>query len=75
MLFQVSESTVSKIINTCINFLYFQLKELENKFWPLMGTNNEHMPIGVASKFSNTRVILDATEQPIQKPSDVDAQS
>nr|XP_022298373.1 uncharacterized protein LOC111107454 [Crassostrea virginica] len=75
MLFQVSESTVSKIITTWINFLYFQLKELEDDFWPSMKTIKQHMPIDFSKKFGNTRVILDATEQPIQKPSNVDAQS
>ncbi|XP_062567656.1 uncharacterized protein LOC134229890 [Saccostrea cucullata] len=32
MLFKVCESTVSKIITTWINFLYFQFKELEEQF-------------------------------------------
>lgn len=32
------------------------------------------MPLDFARKFSNTRVIMDATELPIQKPSDVNAQ-
>ena len=75
MLFQVSELTASKIITTWINFLYYQLKELEDDFWPSMKTIKQHMPIDFSKKFGNTRVILDATEQPIQKPSNVDAQS
>ena len=50
MLFQVSESTVSKIITTWINFLYFQLKELEDDFWPSMKTIKQHMPIDFSQK-------------------------
>lgn len=75
MLFHVSESTVSKIITTWINFLYFQHKELEDEFWPPMKTIKQRMPTDFSKKIGNTRVILDATEQPIQKPSNVDAQS
>ncbi|XP_056001512.1 uncharacterized protein LOC125681144 isoform X1 [Ostrea edulis] len=75
MLFKVCESTVSKIVTTWINFLYFQLKELEEQFWPSKDIIKEHMPTDFAKKFPNTRVILDATEQPIHKPSNVEAQS
>lgn len=39
MLFHVCESTVSKIIKTLINFLYFQLKELEEQFLALKGSH------------------------------------
>jgi hypothetical protein len=38
-----------------------------------MSTIKEHMPIDFAKKFGNTRVILNATEQPIKKPSHIDA--
>ena len=72
-MFDVSESTVSDIIITWINFLYFQLNEL--KTWPSRETVDEHMPQDFGKKFPKTRVILDATETPIQKPSHVDAQS
>jgi hypothetical protein len=54
--------------------LYFQLKELEDQFWPSKEIIKEHMPIDFSKKFPNTRVILDATEQPIHKPSNVEAQ-
>ena len=74
-LFGISESTVSKIIVTWINFMYYQLKELKDQFWPTMDIINEHMPDDFRTKFQTTRVILDATETPIQKPSDVEAQS
>lgn len=71
--FEVSASTVSKIIITWINFLYFQLKEMD--IWPSREIVNEYMPEEFKQKFPKTRVILDATETPIQKPSHVDAQS
>jgi hypothetical protein len=72
-MFNISESTVSKIIICWINFLYFQLKELD--IWPSRDSIDEHMPEDFKRKFPSTRVILDATETPIQKPSNVDAQS
>lgn len=72
LLFQVSESTVSRIIGLWINFMYFQLKELN--IWPEKDIVEETMPCDFKSKFPNTRVILDATEISIQKPSDVNAQ-
>jgi len=43
--------------------------------WPSREIVNEYMPEDFKQKFPKTRVILDATETPIQKPSHVDAQS
>lgn len=73
--FDISESTVSKLVVTWINFLYFQLKELEGIFWVSMDIIKQHMPADFLKKFPNTRIILDATEQPIQKPSVLESQS
>ncbi|XP_062567690.1 uncharacterized protein LOC134229923 [Saccostrea cucullata] len=73
MLFNVSESTVSRIIITWINFMYFQLKEIN--IWPAPAVIHEYMPQDFNSKFPNTRVILDATEIPIERPSHVNCQS
>ena len=72
-LFQVSESTVSNIIVTWINFMYFQLKELN--IWPSRLVIDEYMPDDFFANFNKTRVILDATEVPINKPQNVNAQS
>ena len=72
MFFQISQSTVSRIIITWLNFLYFQLKELD--IWPSKDIIEDFMPSNFAEKFPDTRVILDATEVPIEKPSDVNAQ-
>ncbi|XP_076073051.1 uncharacterized protein LOC143044775 [Mytilus galloprovincialis] len=73
LFFNISESTVSRTINTWINFLYFQLKDLD--IWPSRQVVDEFMPVDFGRKFPTTRVILDATEIPIQKPSDVNNQS
>ncbi|XP_062614463.1 uncharacterized protein LOC134276200 isoform X1 [Saccostrea cucullata] len=75
LFFGISESTVSKLVVTWINFLYYQLKELEDSFWVSMDVIKQHMPADFSKKFPNTRIILDATEQPIQKPSVLESQS
>lgn len=72
-MFEVSESTVSNIIVTWINFMYFQLKELD--IWPSRSVIDEYMPNDFFANFNKTRVILDATEIPINKPQNVNAQS
>ena len=56
-----------------INFLYFQLKDLD--IWPSRDIIDKNMPEDFLKKFPTTRVILDATEIPIHKPSYVNAQS
>ena len=73
LMFEISESTVSRVFNTWVNFLYFQLKELNT--WPSRDVVSKFMPQDFKQKFPTTRVILDATEMPIQKPSDVNVQS
>lgn len=70
---EISESAVSRIFNTWVNFLYFQLKELE--MWQSKEVVNDFMPQDFKQKFPTTRIILDATEMPIQKPSNVNVQS
>lgn len=72
-LFNVSTSTISALFNTWINFMYFQFKEID--IWPSRDVINEHMPDGFKKFFPRTRVVLDATETPIAKPSDIKAQS
>ncbi|CAC5357381.1 unnamed protein product [Mytilus coruscus] len=73
LLFNLSVSTIARIFNTWINFLYFQLKELN--IWPSRDIVDKHMPVDFQRKFPSTRVILDATEIPIQKSQDVNIQS
>lgn len=73
ILFRISTASVSKIVNTWICFMYFQLKEV--RIWASRKTINDHMPVNFKAKFPKTRVILDATEIPIEKPSNVNFQS
>lgn len=73
LFFGISESSVSRIFNTWLYFMYYQLKEL--CIWPSTDIIQQFMPADFGRKIPNTRVILDATEFPINKPSDVDAQS
>ena len=73
LMFNLKETVVSKIINTWINFLFFQLKEID--LWPSKQVVRDTMPKGFKEQFMSTRVILDATEVPIQKPGRVDDQS
>lgn len=53
--------------------MYYQLKEL--CIWPSTDIIQQFMPGDFRRKFPNTRVILDATELPINKQSDVNAQN
>jgi hypothetical protein len=73
ILFRISVATVSRVFNTWLNFLYFQLKELDI-FIP-KEIVDESMPRDFKKKYPNTRIILDATEVKIEKPSNVKDQS
>ncbi len=72
-LFGVSTHVVSQTFLTWLNFMYFTFKELN--IWPEKEIVETFMPFDFKEKFPSTRVILDATEIPIQKPSKVSAQS
>lgn len=72
-LFKISSTTVGEIVNLWINFMYFQLKELN--LWPDGEVIESHMPKSFGKMFGNTKIILDATETPIDKPEHVEAQS
>ena len=65
--FNVSQSTVSRIILTWTNFLYFMLGSLP--IWPDKETTEENMPESFQKTYPNTRVILDCTEIKVQAPS------
>ena len=73
LLFKISETLVSKICSTWINFMFYQFKEIP--LWACKKAVQQHMPSGFKQTFPNTRVVLDATEIPIMKPSNVNAQS
>lgn len=73
LLFQISPKTVYKVISVWVNFMYYQLNELN--LWPTRKAVNQHMPKGFGRLFPTTRVILDATECPIEKSANVALQS
>jgi len=73
ILFRCSVTTVSRVFNTWLNFLYYQFKDLD-LFLP-KETVDEYMPIDFKKKYPNTRIILDATEVKIEKPSNIKDQS
>ena len=64
--FGVSQSTISRIINTWINFLYLQLKEIP--LWPPKSITSSNMPQVFKEKYPSTRVIIDATEVYVEQP-------
>jgi hypothetical protein len=72
-LFDISRTLAAKIFRTWLNFLYFQLKELD--IWLPKEVILENMPSDFRKKYPHTRVILDATEIGIQKPQNLHDQS
>ena len=70
--FGISRFVVAKIVKTWINFMYFEFQELD--FWPSRDVIDEHFPSNFKEMFPKTRVILDATEVPIQRPKHCDSQ-
>ena len=72
--FGISQGTVSVIINTWLSLLHHHLSQL--KFWPSLDAVKKHMSKEFStSAYSNTRVIIVATELFIEKPSDLSLQS
>ena len=65
--FQVSTTTVSRIIITWTNFLYFTLGSMP--IWPSRGKIQENMPTVFKDLYPQCRGILDASEIKIQAPS------
>ncbi len=72
-MFGISRSVVSCVFKTWLNFAYYQFKELD--IWSSRELVDTHMPSDFKLKFPNTRVILDGSEIPIEKPSDPHDQS
>ena len=73
ILFGISQKMVSKIFLTWMNFMFYQLSEIN--FWPTKQAVSDTMPMQFKKHFPSTRVIIDATEFPIQKPTHVGHQS
>lgn len=64
--FAVSQSTVSCIINTWINFIYLQFKQIS--LWIPWDLTLLNMPKCFKDKYPFTRVIIDATEVCVEQP-------
>ena len=70
--FQISQSTVSHIITSWINFMYAKFKEVPT--WPSRQVIDRSMPYQFENLYPSTRCIIDATEIYIQMPSNPSAQ-
>ena len=70
--FQISQPTVSRILITWINFLYFKFKDID--LWPSKEHIQHFMPQIFKDFYPSTRCIIDATELFIQFPSNPQAQ-
>ena len=70
--FGVSQSTVSRICITWINFLFVKFKDIN--IWPSREQINVFMPDTFQTMYPTTRCIVDATEIYIQMPTSPDTQ-
>ena len=66
-LFQISETTVTNIFITWVNFMYLQWGEVN--LWAERNVVSFNMPSDFKRQFPRTRVVVDGTEFPIKKPS------
>ena len=66
-LFKISQSTVSRIFISWINFMYLKLGQIN--IWPSRKVVDESMPEAFKEKYTSTRVIIDCTEVRCQMPS------
>ena len=64
--FGVSQSTVSRVITTWVNFLLLKFKEIP--LWPPKEMVQSNIPVQFKKMYPTTRVILDATESYIEQP-------
>ena len=71
--FSVSQATVSRIFSTWVLCLYHTFKEIN--IWPSQALIDTYMPKELKERLPSTRVIIDATEFPLEKPSNPDVQA
>lgn len=71
--FNIDRKVVSRVIEQMINFLYYELTE--NDVWLSRDIIDTYFPISFQQHYPLTRVILDATEIPIDKPLECNSQS
>ena len=70
--FQLSQSTVLRIFTAWVNFMYRKFSEVS--IWPSRQQIDFYMPASFKTIYPTTRVIIDATEIFIQRPSHPDSQ-
>lgn len=70
--FQIAQSTVSRIITTWLNFMFYKFKEVP--IWPSRQSIDHFMPDCFRAMYPCTRCIIDATELFIEMPSNPSAQ-
>ena len=70
--FQITQSSVSRISSTWINFYYCKFKELP--IWPSRDVVDINMPLVFKNLYPSTRCIIDVMEIFIQKPQNPSAQ-
>ena len=73
MRFGVDQSTVSRTFSCYIHCMYFSMKEVD--IWPSRALVQRFLPDVFKEKYPHTRVIIDATEFPIEKPANPDVQA
>ena len=71
--FSVSVSSVSHITATWINLMYHSFKAIER--FPPWHIVEKHMPDTFGKEYPNTRLIIDATELQVERPSSLLTQS
>lgn len=71
--FSISKSSVSRIVCTWINLMFHSLKALEH--YPPWHIVKKYMPEVFKKDYPNTRLIIDATEFPIERPSSLVSQA
>ena len=70
--FGISQSTVSRIITTWLDFMFHKFKEIP--IWPNRQVVDQFMPDCFRSLYPRTRCVIDATEVFIEMPSNPTAQ-
>ena len=65
--FGISQSTVSRVTNTWINLMYHNFKSIDR--FPPWHIVRKYMPESFKKEYPNTRIIIDATEFPVERPS------
>jgi len=71
--FDMSQSTVSRIINTWLNLMYGNFKSIET--FPKWHIVQKYMPESFKKDYPNTRIIIDATEFYIERRSSLLSQA